>query len=193
MSVMDIAPGVEVLFGASAVADDVDAVASYLDNEHRVLHENMGAMRVSPEDLDAFLELVYAADAQYMDVEDYLPEPPQTLVDWDDVSRALLESQKIMVKTQELLSETLAEMGIPDHSDIRVYSDAEGALRLVVSHPRQAEIEAALNSPRHRPLRDMYISATAGMSVAGSLVGSVSVPGEVLERMQEKHRQAAAS
>jgi hypothetical protein len=182
----------EVVFVARAVRDDVEDVANYLDNEHQVLHENIDAMRVSPEDLDAFLELVYAADAEYMDVQEYLPEPQNT-VDWDDVSRALQESQKIMMKTQELLSETLAEMGIQDHSAIRVYSDVDGALRLVVDHPRQAEIEAELNSPRQRPLRDMYASATAGMSVAGSLVGSVSVPDEVLERMRESRCEAAAS
>lgn len=192
MSVMEEMLATEVVFVASAVRDGVDEATAYLDNEHRVLHENIDAMRVSPEDLDAFLELVYAADADYMDVADYVPEPQNT-VDWDDVSRALAESQKIMVKTQELLSETLAEMGIRDHSSIRVYSDAEGALRLVVDHPRQAEIEAVLNSPSQRPLRDMYIAATAGMSVAGSLVGSISVPGEVLERVRERQCEAAAS
>lgn len=180
----------DVVFVERVVEDSGEGIATYLDNEHQVLSENIDAMRVSPEDLDAFLELVYAADAQYMDVEEYVPEP-QNLVDWDDVSRALLESQRIMIKTQELLSETLAEMGIEDHSAIRVYSDAEGALRLVVDHPRQAEIEEMLNSAEQRPLRDMYNSATAGMTVAGSLVGNISVPDAVLEMAKAKQYENA--
>lgn len=190
MSVMDetlTAAGVVLV--EHAVGGTGEEIAAYLDNEHQVLNQNIDAMQVRPEDLDAFLELVYAADQEYMDVEEYVAEP-QNLVDWDSVSTALMESQKILVMTQELLSETLADMGIGDHASIRVYSDAEGALRLVVSHPRQAEIEAMLNSPEQRHLRDMYTSATAGMSIAGSLVGNISVPEEVLEMAKAKRAAA---
>lgn len=186
MSVMDetlVANG--VLFVDQAVRDTGGDIAEYLDNEHRVHSENIDAGRVTQEDLEAFLELVYVADAEYMDVQDYVPEPGN-VIDWDDVSEALIASQKTMMATQALLSQTLAEMGVEDHSSIRVYSDPEGALRLVVDHPRQAEIERALNSPEQQHLRDMYASATAGMTIAGSLVGNMSVPEEVLEMVREK-------
>lgn len=195
MSVMDEtvttdALATDIVFVDRVVQDSGEEVAAYLDNEHQVLSENFDAMRVSPEDLDAFLELVYAVDAQYMDVEEYVPES-KNMVDWDDVSQALIESQKIMIKTQELLSETLAEMGIEDHSAIRVYSDTDGSLKLIVDHPRQAEIEAMLNSPEQRHLRDMYQSATVGMSVAGSLVGNISVPDAVREMARAKQCESA--
>lgn len=189
MSVMDETLAAGVVLVEHAVGGTGEEIAAYLDNEHQVLNQNIDAMKVRPEDLDAFLELVYAADQEYMDVEEYVPEP-QNLVDWDSVSTALMESQKILVMTQELLSETLADMGIEDHSSIRVYSDSEGALRLIVDHPRQAEIEAMLNSPEQRHLRDMYTSATAGMSIAGSLVGNISVPEEVLEMAKAKRAAA---
>lgn len=185
MSVMDETLAAGVVLTEQTIRESAEEIAAYLDNEHQVLNQNIDAMKVSPEDLDAFLELVYAADAEYMDVEEYVPEP-QNMVDWDSVSTALLESQKIMVATQELLSETLAGMGIEDHSSIRVYADAEGALRLVVDHPRQDEIENALNSPEQKHLRDLYHSATTGMTLAGSLVGNISVPEEVLEMAKAK-------
>ncbi|MDR1745494.1 MAG: hypothetical protein LBS30_07060 [Planctomycetota bacterium] len=186
MSVMDetlLANG--VLFVDQTVPGTGGETAAYRDNERRVHTENIDAGRVTPEDLAAFLELVYAADAEYMDVQDYVPEPGN-MIDWDDVSSALLASQKVMAAMQELLSQTLEDMGIEDHSSIRVYSDQEGALRLIVDHPRQEAIEEMLNSPGQRHLRDMYASAAAGMTIAGSLVGTMSVPEGVLEMAREK-------
>ncbi len=190
MSVMDeTAVAGSVLFAERAVPETGGDIAAYLNNEHWVHIENIDAGMVTPEALEAFLELVYISDAEYMDVQEYVPEPGN-VVDWDDVSSALLASQRVMMATQELLSETLSDMGIDEHASIRVYSDPEGALRLLVDHPRQREIEAMLNSPEQRHLRDMYASASAGMAMAGSLVGGISVPEEVLEMAREKQRAA---
>lgn len=193
MSVMDetlVANG--ICFVDQAVQETGDDIAAYLGNEHLVHNENIDAGQVTQEDLQAFLELVYAADPEYMDTQAYVPAPePQNLVDWGDVTEALMASQRTMTAMQELLSESLREMGVEDHSSIRVYSDPEGALRLVVDHPRQREIESMLNAPEQSYIRDMYISATAGMTIAGSLVGTMSVPEEVLEMAKAKRRAAS--
>ncbi len=110
------------------------------------------------------------------------------MLDWDAVSAALDESQRILVGVQQLLSETLRGMGVEDHDSIRVYSDEAGFLHLLVDHPWQAEIEAILNSPEHAELRQLYQAATSGMSMAGGLVGHFSVPDEVIEHAENKKK-----
>lgn len=189
MSVMNQTRGSGVEFADAGVAADAERVASYFENEHEVLSGNLDAMRVQPDDLTAFLELAYATDPEYIDVQEYVPEPG-AMLDWDLVSAALNESQEMLVVTQELLSQTLEDMGIEDYAAIRVYSDEDGALRLVVDHPRQAEIEAELNGEKNTHLRELYKSATEGLSIAGSLVGCISVPEEVLERVRGKYAAA---
>ena len=192
MSVMDETLVSEVVFVDNAPEPTSEEVAAYFDNENQVMHHNMEAMRVETEHLDAFLELVYATDPEYMDTQQYMPQPePENMLDWETVSAALGESQKIMIAMQELLSETLAEMGVEGHDSIRVYSDTDGAMRLLVDHPRREEIETVLNSRENRHLRDLYASATAGMSIAGSLVGNMSVPEEVLEQIKAKQYSSA--
>lgn len=170
---------------------DIDA---YRQVEAEVWTQNMDAMRVNPEALDAFIELVYGCDTEYMEqVEEHVPSiydldelHGEGLVDWSTVTNALGESQKILIGVQALLSETLAEMGVEDYRDIRVFSDMHGMMRLLSDHERQEEIEARLNSDENRPLRELYNAATNGMSVAGGLVGTVSLPKEVLAKLKEK-------
>lgn len=151
--------------------------------EAEILRQNVRAAEVEADSFGAFLELLGGADAEYLSAEEYVPEPASPELDWDAVSAALGESQKILVGVQGLLSETLAGMGVEDHAFIRVYRDVRGALRLVSEHPRRVEIEAALNGPENADLRELYEAATAGMSLAGSLVGAMSVPEGVLERV----------
>lgn len=176
------APEVQV-----APADPRADAQAYLRNEQEVWHHNLEAMRVDTESLHAFLELVAMADAEYLDAEEYVQEPmPRNTVDWDAVDNALAESQQILIGVQQLLSHTLAEMGVEDHEYLRVFSDAAGMMRLVGDHERKEEIETVLNSPAHAELRNLYQAATSGMSMAGGLVGKMSVPEEVLEKIQAK-------
>lgn len=186
MSVLE-EPMTDVLFAAETTAD-AEALAR---NEAEILRQNMQAMTVDTEAMSAFLDLLSGADTEYLAAEEYVPEPETPELDWDAVSAALGESQKILIGVQSLLSETLAAMGVEDHAYIRVFQDIHGDLRLVAAHPRQAEIEAALNSPENAVLRELYEAATAGMSLAGSLVGTMSVPTEVLERVKRKVAFAA--
>ena len=187
MSVMEETMVADVVFTGTpdVPVQPVDARA-YLQNEQEVWSHNLEAMRVDTDALDAFLDLLSGADAEYMDAAEYVQPEPQTVVDWDAVSAALTESQQILIGVQKLLSHTLSLMGVEDHEYIRVYSDTAGLLRLVSEHPRREEIEDALNGPENAPLRSLYQAATSGMSMAGGLVGKMSVPEEVLEQIKAK-------
>lgn len=156
-----------------------------------VLAANLEASMVAGEDLAAFFDLLAMADADYLDAAIYAPPASPQPLDWEAVGEALTHSQGILIGVQSLLSETLASMGVEDHTAIRVYADREGLLRLVAEHPRQTEIEAALNGPENLDLRTLYHAAVDGMSLAGSLVGAVAVPDEILERVKAKKRGAA--
>ena len=188
MSVIDEPVMTEVAFSDTGMAVDLDARAQA---EREILGQNMLAMEVDGESFNAFLDLLAGADAEYMNAQDYVPAPAAPMLDWDAVSQALTESQQILIGVQNLLSETLAAMGVEDHQYIRVYADTRGALRLVSDHPRRAEIEDALNRPENIELRNMYHAAMAGMSLAGGLVGTMSVPEEVLEKVKAKKQHAA--
>lgn len=192
----------------SAVADEVttlDVISpntprtaetgadAQLENYREVLAANREATQIEAESLDAFLDLLYAADPGYIDAAEYAVQSdpvPETLVDWESVSNALSESQAILIGVQKLLSETLANMGVEDHEFVRVYSQPDGSLRLVSDHPRRIEIETALNSPKNHDLRTLYQAAMSGMSLAGGLVGTASVPDKVLEQVKAKYSAA---
>lgn len=192
MSVMDEVMTTEVVFCEPRDEANADSVVAYLDAEQAIASLNIDSSQPDPESLDAFIELLYMADQEYMEVPEYAPAEPQPLMDWDAVALALEESQRILVLVQEMLSSTLADMGIEDHDAIRVYADEYGWLRLVADHPRRDEIESALNSAENNQLREYYMSATAGMSMAGSLVGTMAVPQEVVDYARER-KYAAAS
>lgn len=168
----------EVVFSENEIAQN----AAWLENRRQIVDLNREASEVGAEALAAFLELLAAADSDYIDTPEYAPAAPQQLVDWESVSQALVESQQILICVQKLLSETLAAMGVEEHQFIRVYADSQGMLRLVADHPRRDEIENVLNSPDNHELRAMHQAAVAGMSLAGGLVGTVSAPAEVLEQ-----------
>lgn len=187
MSALEEIAAVEVAFAGPETRVDRDARARA---EREILDQNLQAMAVNGEDFAAFLELLGQADTEYLDAQEYVPPAPAPMLDWEAVSLALTESQKILIGVQNLLSETLAAMGVEDHQFIRVYADTEGWLRLVTDHPRRAEIEDALNSPENVDLRNLYQAATAGMSLAGSLVGTMAAPVEVLERIKAKQHAA---
>lgn len=192
MSVMEETVVMDVVFAEApeVAGQEVDS-AAYLENEEQVWSHNIEAMRVDTEALNAFLDLVASADAEYLDATEYEQPQPESLVDWDAVNAALAESQQILIGVQKLLSQTLEEMGIEDHAYIRVYADTEGAMRLVSDHARREEIESALNSPANKALRSLYQAATTGMSMAGGLVGKMSVPEEVLEKVKAKYYAAS--
>ncbi len=183
----------EIVFADDATVD----LESYLDNEAEVLTRNIEAMKVDVEALNAFLELLSGCDGEYIDTRadeaDYRIDSRGPMLDWDSVSAALDESQRILIGVQQLLSATLAGMGVEDHDSIRVYSDDAGFLHLLVDHPHQAEIEAILNSPEHAELRQLHQAATSGMSMAGGLVGHFSVPDEVVEHAENKKKAAAGA
>lgn len=192
MSVMEENIVMEVVFAADEdMAANTDAQA-YLENEAEVWSHNLEAMKVDVDALNAFLELLAGCDDEYIDtqadVAEYQVETPRPMLDWDSVSAALDESQRILIGVQQLLSTTLAAMGVEDHDHIRVYADEAGFLHLLVDHPYQTEIEAALNSPEHAELRQLYQAATSGMSMAGGLVGKFSVPQEVVEHAENKKK-----
>ncbi len=181
----------EITFTAESVSDTDPQ--GFITNEAEVWSHNLDAMKVETAVLEAFLDLLAAADAEYMDTSEYIIDESDigAVVDWTSVESALGESQQTLIGLQNLLSNILEEMGVEDYQYLRVYSDADGAMRLVGDHPRQEEIELVLNSPEHEEFRVLYQAATNGMSMAGSLVGRVSVPAEVLE--QYKQRKASAS
>lgn len=195
MSAMQNISMPEVVFADSAENPAMADANAYLKVEAEVWSQNLDAMRVDPLSLYSFMELLSMCDTEYMEqVEEHAPVAayseeevePEALVDWHTVEAALGESQKILIGVQELLAETMAEMGITDCQSIRVFSDAHGQMRLVSDHDRQEEIEAVLNSEENRPLRELYSAASSGMSVAGGLVGTMSVPRDVLDRLKEK-------
>ncbi len=185
---------VEIVFASEEEAVRADSEA-YLESEAEVLTHNIEAMKVDVEALNAFLELLAGCDDEYIDTQadaaEYLPDSRRQMLDWDSVSAALDESQRILVGVQQLLAATLAGMGVEDAESIRVYNDEAGFLHLLVDHPYQAEIEAILNSPEHAELRQLYQAATSGMSMAGGLVGHFAVPDEVIEHAESKKRENA--
>lgn len=192
MNVMEDTMVMDVVFAEGPeVAEHAADTSAYLENEEQVWTHNLEAMRVDTEALNAFLDLVAAADAEYLDAVEYEQPVQETIVDWDAVNAALSESQQILIGVQKLLSQTLEEMGIEDHAYIRVYADTNGLMRLVSDHPRREEIETALNSPANKPLRSLYQAATTGMSMAGGLVGKMSVPEEVLKKIKAKYHAAS--
>ena len=194
MSVMEENVVMEIVF-----ANDEDMAANtdtqaYLDNEAEIWSHNIEAMKVDVDALNAFLELLAGCDDEYIDTQadaaEYQVETPRPMLDWDSVSAALDESQRILIGVQQLLSATLAGMGVEDHDSIRVYADVDGFLHLLVDHPYQTEIEAALNSQECAELRQLYLAATSGMSMAGGLVGNFSVPNEVIEHAENKRKES---
>lgn len=185
MSVIDETLPMEVAFRDGAA--DASALEAA---EREILEQNLQAMSVKSEDFAAFLDLLADADAEYLDAQEYVASPDAPMLDWDAVNLALNESQQILIGVQNLLSETIAAMGVEDHQHIRVYSDVNGDLRLVSNHPRRAEIEATINGPENYELRNLYQAAMAGMSLAGGLVGTMSVPDEVLEKIKAKQHAA---
>ena len=159
---------------------ETDDETAWIANHSLVLNANREASEVDAESLQAFLELLYAADTEYIDAGAVAAEPAP-LMNWTEVGDALAEAQAMLCTMQNLLSLTLEEMGVPDHDEIRVGEDAEGALRLISDHPRREEIEAAINSPANLQLQQLYRAATNGMSLAGSLIGNGALSREVLD------------
>ena len=196
MSAMNEQPMAEVVFAGTPDNPAMTDARAYLRAEAEVWSHNLDAMRVDPLSLYSFMEILAMCDTEYMEgVQEHAPvaasvyseaEDPDALVDWPTVEAALGESQKILIGVQQLLAETLSEMGIEDCDEIRVFSDAHGKMRLVTDHERQSDIEAVLNNEENRPLRELYSAASSGMSVAGGLVGAMSVPRDVLDRLKEK-------
>ncbi|MCD8140995.1 MAG: hypothetical protein LUE17_14690 [Planctomycetaceae bacterium] len=198
MSAMNETYVAEVVFAGTADNPALDDTQAYLRAEAEVWSQNLDAMRVDPLSLYSFMELLSTCDTEYIEtVEEHASavapsvyaeeeREPTALVDWGTVDAALGESQKILQGVQQLLTETLADMGIEKYEEIRVFSDAKGKMRLVSDHDRREEIEAALNSEANRPIRELYDAAMSGMNVAGGLVGSLSIPEDVLNRLKEK-------
>lgn len=196
MSVMEEVMTTGVVFCDMPDQTNSDSVVAYLNAEQAVASLNVDSAQPEPVALDAFIELLFLADQQYIEVPHYEERESEVvaepILDWEAVALALEESQRILVMVQELLSATLADMGIVDHESIRVYTDEYGWLRVVGEHDRKVQIESTLNSAENNQLREYYMSATAGMSMAGSLVGTMAVPPEVLEQAQSR-RYAVAS
>ncbi len=104
---------VEIVFASEEEAVRADSEA-YLESEAEVLTHNIEAMKVDVEALNAFLELLAGCDDEYIDTQadaaEYLPDSRRQMLDWDSVSAALDESQRILVGVQQLLAATLADM-----------------------------------------------------------------------------------
>ncbi|MDR2392215.1 MAG: hypothetical protein LBE84_11130 [Planctomycetota bacterium] len=152
-----------------------------------VMAANWEAATIIPENLSAFFELVYGADIEYLGAEPYLSsgaDAAESCLEWEIVCQALSESRGILIAFQNLLADVLDALGVEDARFLRVQADSAGNLRLVSEHPRREEIETVLNSPENNRLREMYAAALAGMSLAGGLVGGISVPPGVLDRMR---------
>lgn len=185
----------EIVFAPDGEIPAYTDTRAYTENEGEILSHNIEAMKVDVEALNAFLALLAGCDDEYIDTQadasDYR-QPARPMLDWDSVSAALDEGQRILVGVQQLLSATLQAMGVEDYDSIRVYSDEAGFLHLLVDHPYQAEIEAILNSPEHAELRQLYQAATSGMSMAGGLVCNFSVPDEVVEQAENKKKGQVA-
>lgn len=164
--------------------------------EAAIMAQNCEAMSVEAESFAVFVDLLSGADQDYLTAEEYaepvVMEAEAPAVDWAEISRALSESQAVMIGVQQLLSETFAAMGVEDHEFIRVMADLDGSLRLLADHPRREEIEAVLNSPENNELRSMYDAAMAGMGLAGNLVGAVADPAKVLEQVKRAKALAVA-
>lgn len=185
-AVIETPLALEVVFVGVAETHEAVAREEWEKNRREVLIVNQQASATEVEDLAAFLDLLYAADTQYIKAEEYIAPLPDPALDWDEVSKALAESQQILIGVQNLLAETLATMGVEDYRYIRVYADSGDNLHLVSEHPRREEIEAALNGTANADLRSLYHAATCGLSLAGGLVGNMSVPKDVLEKVKAK-------
>lgn len=170
----------------AVLANEPGHIEAKKHNHNATLIVNREASVVDAESLAAFLDLLYAADEDYIDAGPPPASWSQPLLNWDEVGEALAESQQMLLNMQGLLSLTLAEMGVAEHNDIRVLEDTEGKLRLVVDHPRREEIEEELNSPKNRQLQELHRAAMNGMSLAGSLVGNGALPVEVLQAVMGK-------
>ena len=166
--------------------DEVNDETAWIANHSLVLTANREASEVDAESLQAFLELLYAADTEYIDAGQAVPPEPAPLMNWAEIGDALAEAQAMLRTMQNLLSLTLEEMGIPDHDEIRVGEGSDGALRLISDHPRRDEIEATINSPAHRQLQELFRAAANGMSLAGSLIGNGALPPEVLDMARSR-------
>lgn len=194
MSVMEMTPATAVIF-----SEEQDlANAAYLDAREAVVALNIHSVQPDFESLTAFIDLLYMTDQQYIEVPEAAvvaaqPEAEdEPVLDWDSVLYALEESQKILMMVQEMLSATLADMNIADHDAIRFFADDHGWLRVVGEHDRKMEIESVVNSAENNQLREYYMSATAGMTMAGSLVGTMAVPPEVVESARARQYAAAS-
>lgn len=176
--------------------EEIAEAAVREQTEAAIMAQNCQAMAVEAESFAAFVDLLSGADQDYLSAEEYaepvVMETEAPTVDWAEISHALSESQAVMIGVQELLSETLAAMGVEDHEYIRVMADLDGSLRLLADHPRREEIEYVLNSPENNELRSMYDAAMAGMGLAGNLVGAVADPAKVLEQVKRAKALAVA-
>ncbi len=105
MSVMEETLVMEIVFADDAELPANTDPASYLENEAEVLSHNIEAMKVDVDALNAFLELLAACDAEYIDTQadagDYPVGSPRPMLDWDSVSAALDESQRLLIGVQQ--------------------------------------------------------------------------------------------
>ncbi|MDR0362869.1 MAG: hypothetical protein LBJ46_09345 [Planctomycetota bacterium] len=165
--------GVQIVFG-SAIATS----RAYLLNRDAVGFANHEAASVETEALAAFLDPIYGADPDYIETPaPNLAENP--VMNWDEVGATLAESQAMLRTMQEFIIVILSEHGIENPECVRIYEDEAGGLRMVGDHERRDDIEAILNAPENRQLKELYRAVTAGMSLAGSLIGSGALPKEV--------------
>lgn len=156
-----------------------DAIVAAIEAENRL------AADTTTSSLDMFLELLSGADPAYLPPEAVMPASP-IQADWNEVKAMLANAQDALRALQEYLVLTLETLGVEDAENMRLYEDHAGNLRLAGGHPRQEEIEAALNGQEHAELKNLYRASMAGMAFAGGLVGDVAVPDAVTAMVQGK-------
>lgn len=182
-----------ILFAEIFDVDNSDSVDAYLDAHQAVASLNIVSVQPEPEAMESFMELLRPADPEFLDVANYDVQEtaPAPAVDWESVCAALEESQKTLILVQDMLTETLSGLNIPDYQFIRFQADQHGLLRVVGEHDRKFEIESVVNSAENGRLRDYFNSVSTGLSLAGGLVGSVAVPPELVDYAREQQYAAA--
>ncbi|MDR1611278.1 MAG: hypothetical protein LBT97_00680 [Planctomycetota bacterium] len=142
---------------------------------------NREAAAVETEALAAFLELLHGADPDYIDAP--TPQAPEApVMNWDEVGSVLAESQDMLLTMQDFLAAVLSGYGIENPENVRIFEDVSGVFRLIGEYENREMLEAALNNPENRQLHELYRAVSAGMSLAGSLIGGGSLPEEVRKR-----------
>lgn len=165
--------GVQISFGHMPAGS-----RAYQLNRDAVGFVNHEAATVEPEALAAFFELIYCADPDY--IETPAPQALETpIMNWEEVGLALAESQAMLRTMQDYLAAVLSEHGVENPESVRLFEDGNGVFRLIGVYDNQEELEALVNAPEHRELHELYRAVTAGMSLAGSLIGSGALPEEV--------------